>query len=279
MNPQWPVEVDSLINRADADAVSFKSKQLSPTLGSKIFNLCFPDGLIPLGQSLLAEFVGITILIAIGCGAVLTQQGNHVAIPLAWFTVLFGLITTFDSVSGAHFNPAVTLAVVAIGKMSWIKASFYIITQLCGACVGALLIRLFVPGSLSSPLEAYHLGSTALAPGVEPVDGMFIEVFLTFLLVTVAFMTAMNPAKPHENKAFFPLSVASAVAACIFLGGPLTGASLNPARSFGPALVSNFWKHHWVFWIGPISGGLLAALFFKVITHGNTPITSYETIK
>jgi len=278
MNPQW-TEVDSLINHTEADAIPHKSKELSPSLGSKIFNLCFPDGFTPLGQSILAEFVGTTILIAIGCGTVLTQQGNHIALPLVWFMVLFGLITTFDSVSGAHFNPAVTLAVVAIGKMSWIKASFYIMAQLCGACVGAALIRLFVPGSLSNELEAYHLGSTALAEGVEPLDGILIELFLTFLLVTVAFMTAMNPAKPHENKAFFPLSVASAVAACILFGSPLTGASLNPARSLGPALVSNFWKHQWVYWIGPISGGLLAALFFKVITHGNTPITNNEIKK
>ena len=157
-------------------------------------------------------------------------------------------------VSGGHLNPATTVAEMALGRISPGLGLAYIGAQLAGASLaGACLAGLYTP----QIWEPVNLGTPTLSPEVVFATGVFVEAVLTFLLVT----TALQAGESRESAAMvYGLAIGLVLICGTLVGGPLTGAAMNPARAFGPALASGVWKAHAVYWMGPISGGLSAAL-------------------
>ncbi|MDP3742278.1 MAG: aquaporin [Candidatus Micrarchaeota archaeon] len=204
-------------------------------------------------KELIAEFIGTFTLVLVGAGAVVLNAGL-VGIALAHGLVVFTMATAFGNVSGGHFNPAVSIAISAIGKLSKAKLAKYVTAQLLGAAVAGLVL-LYLFGNTTA-----NLGTPALANGVDLAKGIFLELLITFFLVIVVLNTAV--VKEHS---LAPLAIGMTLALDILFAGPLTGAAANPARAFGPALASGYWLNQFVYWIGPIIGALLAALATKVI--------------
>jgi len=208
----------------------------------------------------LAEFIATFALIFIGAGAVLVNgitDGSLglLGIALAHGLVLMVMIYAIGHISGAHVNPVVTLSMWVTKRISFVKGLFYIIAQLLGAVLGALLLFVIFP---NAP-EALHLGVTQLN-NVGVFSGILIEAILTFFLVFTIFGVAVD----SRNKgAFFGAAIGLVLTFDILFGGNFTGAAMNPARAFGPALVSGYWGNHYVYWIGPIIGSLVAALVYQ----------------
>ena len=201
-------------------------------------------------RELVAEFIGTFALIFIGAGSVVLNAGL-VGIAFAHGLVIFTMATAFGKISGGHFNPAVSFAAAAIGKLSKEKLVKYVIAQLFGA-VAAGFILLILFGNTA------NLGTTALGTNVSFASGVAVEAILTFFLVTVIMNTAV-----FKNNSLAPLAIGMTITLDILFGGPLTGGAMNPARAFGPAFASGFWNDQLVYWIGPLVGALAAALVSK----------------
>lgn len=206
----------------------------------------------------MAELVGTFALIFIGAGAVSVQGWSGapgsvslVGIALAHGLVLVAMIYAFGHISGTHINPAVTVSMVVAKKMDAAQGVLYISAQLAGAAIAGFALRSIFP---SMPND---LGTTDVNPIVSVKIGFVVEAILTFLLVTVIFGAAVDDRAP---KGFAGLAIGMTLVVCILMGGTITGASLNPARTFGPALASGHWANHWIYWAGPIAGGVAAAL-------------------
>ncbi len=217
-------------------------------------------------QKALAEFVGTFALIFIGAGSIVAAGAagagaggaGLVTIAIAHGLVIATMVSAVGHISGAHFNPAVTIGALVTGKISLSDAGIYLVTQLAGATAAAGLLRLAVPESL---WREASLGTPLLGNGVSPAQGLLIEAVLSSFLVWVVFATAVDPAGAFGKIA--GLAIGFVVLMDIMMGGPFTGAAMNPARSFGPALVSGSWADEWVYWVGPIAGGVAAAVLYQ----------------
>ena len=205
----------------------------------------------------LAELIGTFALIFIGAGAILSNTGL-IGIALAHGLVLMCMIYALGNVSGGHFNPAVTIGMLATKKIKLLKALMYIIFQLLGAIIGAYFLYLIF-GNNGLML---NLGTPALGKGILFWKGVFIETILTFFLVITIFGAAVDK---RASKGICGFAIGLVLTFDILFGGSLTGASMNPARTFGPALVSGFWLNHLVYWIGPILGSFIASLIYDKI--------------
>jgi len=218
----------------------------------------------------LAEFIGVLLFVFIGCGAVIMVGGaaendGLIAIALAHGLAIAVLVAATAAISGGHLNPAVTLGAVVTGRMKPAIGVIYIAAQLLGAIVGALLLDALIVKELTDPV---NLGAHGLSDGLESTSsGVIVEIILTFILVFAVFATAIDKRGLGHVA---PLVIGLAVLIDHFVGVRLTGASMNPARSFGPALVAGEWDDHWVFWVGPLIGGALAALvYYYAYMRGN----------
>jgi len=216
----------------------------------------------------LAELIGTMLFVFLGCGSVVIVVGVIEASPasdpaaLTAIAVAHGLaiaimVAAAANISGGHINPAVTCAAVLTGKLKLGPGIVYVAAQLAGAVIGALLLKLIFIDSVEGSLGAHALNDAALD---STGAGVIVEVVLTFVLVYVVFATAMDPRGAAGNIA--PLAIGFAILIDHLVGVPLTGASMNPARSFGPALVAGEWDDHWVFWVGPLVGAALAGLVY-----------------
>jgi aquaporin Z len=212
-------------------------------------------------RALVAEFIGTFGLIFMGAGAIIVDahiggKTGLVGIAFAHGLAIFLGVSFSAHISGGHLNPAVTAGFLATKRMGAGAGLAYIVSQLLGGIVAAIVLKLVAPAAAASQTG---LGTPAPGPGVYAGPALLIEFVLTFFLVFVIFGTAVDPRGP---KAIFPLCIGMAVTMDILAGGPLTGASMNPARSLGPALVSGVWADHWVYWVGPVLGGAVAALLY-----------------
>jgi len=207
---------------------------------------------------LLSELIGTFALTFIGGAAILNGQAGLPGIALAHGLALAVMISALGHISGGHFNPAVTTGFLVTGRFSATETVAYIGSQLAGAMVAAVALAALFPD-----VGDAHLGGQSLAEGIGFGAGVGIEIILTFFLVFTVFATAVDPRGAF--KAISGFGIGMALMFSILAGGPLTGASLNPARSFGPALVSGFWTDHLVYWIGPLIGGIAAALLYDRI--------------
>ena len=206
-------------------------------------------------KALVAEFIGTFSLIFIGAGAA-AVSGNLVAVALAHGLVVMAFAYAYGNISGTHINPAVTIGLLVGGQIKLGDAIGYIVVQLIGGIVGAsALLYVVGPGSL---------GATVPAEGVGVGQTFLLEVILTFLLVNSIFHSAVSGKAGN----LAPVAIGLTLAACIAMGGPLTGASLNPARSLGPAVFSDAptaLSSLWIYFVACPVGGTLAALVHKYL--------------
>jgi aquaporin TIP len=206
-----------------------------------------------------AEFVGAFTLIFVGAGSIIATQGHDLtAIALAHGLAIGVMASAVGHISGGHFNPAVTLGFLVTRRIEPALAGVYWIAQFVGAVIAAALLKWLLPKLLTNPVK---LGAPALGPGISGGEGMVIELILTFFLVWVIFATAADPRGTFRVIA--GLAIGFTISLDVFMGGPFTGAAMNPARAFGPELVQNYWSNAWVWYLGPALGGILAALAYE----------------
>ncbi len=224
------------------------------------------------GQKAAAEFIGTFALIFIGAGAVImaASGGGLVGVALANGIVLAVMVSVLAHISGAHFNPAVTLGVWVTGNIKTLLAVVYVVAQLAGAILAALLLRGLYP---EPSWRAANLGAPGLAAGMSSGRGVLLEAVLTFFLVFVVYGTAVDDRGPFAKLAGLPIGFV--LIFDVLAGGPLTGAAMNPARALGPMVAGGHWADWWVYWIGPIGGGIIgAAVYWYVFLEGREKLVA-----
>jgi MIP family channel proteins len=221
-----------------------------------------------IGTFLLVFFITSVVVLFVSTGEQASFGSDFAVIGLVHAFLLFGLIVMFGVVSGGHFNPAVTLAAAAIKRISPIDALIYMLAQLSGGVLGALLCK----GLLLDEGRANHYGAATVSPILgNNFRGSIVEAIGTFCLVLVILAAVFSR---KSFKEWAPLAIGTTLGFIVMVGGPLTGGSFNPARWFGPALVGNEWGGVWPYLVGPIVGSLLAAAVFKyVLEPGGLPPT------
>jgi len=217
-----------------------------------------------LSTSLLAEFIGTFALIFIGAGAGALGIGGLVGVAFAHGLVIVGFAYAYGHISGTHINPAVTLGVWAAGKIDAGRAFSYIVFQIAGGIVGGLALRWVLGGAdtglgVTALARDLAVGSTTIT--ITPLIGVALEAILTFFLVNAV----MNTAVSGKATTSAGLAIGMTLAFGILMGGPLTGGSLNPARSIGPAVAAGNFTDLWVYLVGPIVGGAVAGLLYKMV--------------
>jgi len=224
-----------------------------------------------------AEFVGTFALVFVGAGSVLTlgkqfapvaSQGPEaagvyaglglVSVALAHGLVIAVMVSAVGHISGGHFNPAVTLGFLVTRRIAPTLAVVYWSMQFASAALAAGLLRWLYD---EQPRQLTKLGAPLLGPGISPWQGFVIEIVLTFFLVWVIFATAADPGGTFKSIA--GLAIGFTITLDVLMGGPLTGAAMNPARAFGPELLEREWADAWVWYAGPFVGGVLGALAYE----------------
>jgi aquaporin Z len=212
-------------------------------------------------RPLVAEAVGTFFLVFVGVAAIVSNAYREGSVGLLGIAAAHGLalavgVSATMHVSGGHLNPAVTLGLFSVGRIGPRDAGLYVVAQLLGAILAAYAAKELLPEMAGVVTQ---LGTPKLAPDVTTNQGMVIEAVLTFLLVFAVFGTAVDPAAPKIGG----FGIGTVVLFDILAGGNLTGAAMNPARAFGPALISGTWIGQFIYWVGPILGGIAAAQLYE----------------
>lgn len=218
----------------------------------------------PVHTEALAEAIGTYCLVFIGAAVICTDAYSAgsigvVGVALAQGLVLAAVVTALGRVSGAHVNPAVTLAAMLVGEMRPARAGLYVASQLIGAAAAGLTLLVVYGTDVWDPVA---LGTPQLGIGVAPGTAVLLEAVLSFMLVLTVLHAAIDHRAP---KSVHGLAIGAVLTAGILVGGPVTGAALNPARAFGPAFAAGVWQSHYVYWIGPVAGAAFAALAFSAM--------------
>jgi aquaporin NIP len=208
--------------------------------------------------ALLAEFIGTFFLVFAGTSAIvvdsITHDLTHVGVSLVFGLVITVLIYALGHISGAHFNPAVTLGFWVLGEFPGRRVPPYVAAQMIGATAASgTVLALFGRGG--------SLGVTM--PSGSPEVSLLLETLMTFLLVIVIFGSAVHG---KAVKSFAGLAIGGTIALDALFGGPVSGASMNPARSLGPAIVAGIWSDQWIYFAGPILGALVAVGAYRLMT-------------
>jgi len=239
-----------------------------------------------LWRGAISEFVATLMFIFIGTGAVVATQAtlgvSSVQIPsltviaLAHGFAIMILVYAIGEISGGHINPAVTWATMITNKISVVRGLTYIVFQLLGGIVGSALLKSILPPELQ-----YSMGCHSLNPQLSPGQGFGAEVIFTAIFLFIVFATAISPfagkfaplsaggGQEYGPGKLTPFAVGMTILVLHCVGIPLTGASMNPARSFGPAVVAGCWANHWIYWIGPLAGSTAASLIAQAIFLNN----------
>lgn len=211
-------------------------------------------------RAVFAEFLATLIFLFLGLGSALRWQGalpSVLQISMAFGFAIGTLVQIFGHISGAHINPAVTVALLLGSQISILRALFYIVAQLVGAIAGAGILHAVAPANIRGNLaiNSVTTGNTGLA--------LVVELMLTFQLVLCIF--ASTDSRRTDNVGSPALSIGLSVTLGHLLGIYFTGCSMNPARSLGPAAITGIFTDQWVFWVGPLVGGILASLTYNFV--------------
>jgi MIP family channel proteins len=212
-------------------------------------------------KNFIAEFIGTFALVFIGGGAIMMVQhtGNSAGllqVALAHGLILALMVSAFMNVSGGQFNPAVTIALLVGRRITPTVAGVHIVAQFVGAVVAAFALKMTMPSAL---FVAAQGGGQSIALDVTAMQAIMLEAIATFFLMAVIYGTAVADTAPKIGG----LAIGLTIAADILAIGPLTGASMNPARSFGPAIASGVLAGQFIYWVGPILGAIVATLVWE----------------
>ena len=215
-----------------------------------------------LTKQCLAELIGTFTLIFIGVGAIYnnipTAGVGLVGVALAHGLAIAVMVSATGGISGGHLNPAVSFGIFVGGRMNLGAMLAYWISQLIGASLAGFMLIKLLHDPANSGVQIVAAGTPDLGRWISTTQGIAIEAILTFFLVFVVYGSAVDLRAPKIGG----LAIGLTVCLDIFFGGPLTGAAMNPARAFGPALASGHWANHAVYWVGPLLGGGFAGLIY-----------------
>ncbi|MDV3293114.1 MAG: aquaporin [Nitrososphaerales archaeon] len=218
-----------------------------------------------LAKKLAAELLGTFVFVLVGAGSAVGVQSLGATDPSSALLVAalangLGLamaVTATMAVSGGSLNPAVTIALLAVRKISATEAVPYILAELAGATLAGLALVVSLPSSVGGLV---HWGAPSLANSLTITQGTLLELLMTFVLMFAILGTAVDPRAPKIGG----LGIGLAVLADVLLGGPLTGAAMNPARAMGPMIAGGFLPSYWyIYWLGPVAGAILAAFAYR----------------
>jgi MIP family channel proteins len=221
-------------------------------------------------KAALAEFIGSFAFVFVGAGSVIVAGpygSGLLGVALATGFVVAVMVSVTAPISGGHVNPAVTIGIWVAGRIESARAAVYVLAQFGGGIFGAILLRFVVPRAV---WKAANLGTPLLATGIGEGKGILIEAILAFFLMFTVFATIIDDRGLSPQTA--GLTVGLVLAFDILVAGPFTGGAVSPARSFGPALVSATWNDWWVYWVGPVAGGVIGAmLYWSVFMRDREP--------
>ncbi|PRP83073.1 aquaporin-4-like [Planoprotostelium fungivorum] len=217
-----------------------------------------------------AEFLGTLLFVYVGTGTVvalaakdaLNTASTNTCIALSFGFGVACMVYATANVSGGHLNPAITVAFLCTGNIDTIRGIFYILSQCAGAIGAAGLIRATTP---SADWMIVAGGATRLGPGIPVIKGLFLEVIITYMLIFTVFGTVQLRNSSTGMGKLAGLAIGLAVLVSHTFGVSFTGPSMNPARSLGPAVVFSEWSNHWIYWVGPLVGGILAAITYQFV--------------
>ncbi|XP_068121209.1 aquaporin-2-like [Hyperolius riggenbachi] len=215
----------------------------------------------PFARAVFAEFLGTLLFVFFGLGSALPWPSalpSVLQIALTFGLAIATLVQTIGHISGAHINPAVTLAMLVGSQISVLKCFFYILAQMLGAVAGAGLLHEFTPSQVRG-----SFGVNSIANGTSAGQAVAVELFLTMQLVLCVFGT--TDIRRTDNVGIPAISIGLSVVLGHLLGIYFTGCSMNPARSFGPAIITGSFESHWVFWVGPMCGAIFSALIYNYL--------------
>ena len=209
-----------------------------------------------MSKKLFAEFVGTFALIFLGAGSIVSGKADLLGVALAHGLAIAIAVSAFAGISGAHFNPAVSAVMLATKRISIQEFIYFVIAQLVGAAVASLSLN-YIFGNGNG------YGLPSLAKGTSVGQGFVAEVIGTALLLFAIFGVAVDSRGTFKSVAGLPIGLM--ISAVILSVGPITGAALNPARWFGPAIISGDWSNAWLYILAPTVGALFAGLTYQVI--------------
>lgn len=231
-----------------------------------------------------AELIGTGLLVFIGCMGCMKSMVLDGIIPHVQISFTFGLavmfiIQMFGHISGAHLNPAVTLTSVVLGYTPYIMAVIYVASQLIGALLGFALLKAVTPARLfdAENATAHGVCSTIPSSDISSLQALVVEIMLTLCLVLVC-CAVWDHRNTHLHDSLsirFGLTIAGLAMA----GGPYTGASMNPARSFGPAVINNDWSQHWIYWVGPLLAAAVGAGGYRALFSRPKPEVDHNELE
>lgn len=214
--------------------------------------------------SLPSEFLGTLLITLLGCSTWVTwgttYEASSVHVALTFGLAVATVTWMFSHISGGHANPAVTLACLFTRRVSIIRGILYMVSQITGGIVGAGALYGL---TAEAQQNASDLGINVVNPTLTSAQGFGVELIIGFVFVFTYF--ASQDDRRTDLKGSAPLTIGLAAVACHLFAFKATRAGMNPARSFGPALIADQWEHHWVFWVGPLTGGLMAGLIYEYI--------------
>ncbi|XP_072273678.1 aquaporin-8 [Pyxicephalus adspersus] len=213
-------------------------------------------------QPCIAELVGTALFVFIGCLSVIEDSSTtgNLQPALAHGLALGLTIAILGGISGGHFNPAVSLGACIIGGLNLVLVVPYWVCQLCGGMIGAVLAKALTDSDVYNKTDGAAFNVVFVDAQVGRAIGA--EIVMTFFLVLAVCMGAINK---KTSTPLAPFCIGFTVATDILAGGKISGACMNPARAFGPAVAANYWAYHWIYWVGPMIGGLLVGGIIRVL--------------